>query len=128
MKFFEYRIPLIVLPYLLPFSFLYSFLVQIRKNEELLPIVIDRNVHAGYTEYRHLSPPAQVYPGDRLITECTYNSSQRTTITLGGFTTQQETCKAFVVYYPKQAKLTTCHSLPSLPTVLHSLGIMELAE
>lgn len=93
----------------------------------MLPIVIDRNVHAGYSEYRRLSPPVRVFPGDRLIAECTYNSSQRTAITLGGLTTREEACKAFAVYYPKQKKLTTCHSLPSLPTVLHSLGIGELA-
>lgn len=100
---------------------------QIRRREELLPIVIDRNVHAGYAEYRRLSPAVRVYPGDRLIAECTYNSSQRTAITLGGPTTREETCKAFAVYYPKQKKLTACLSLPSLPTVLHSLGIDELA-
>lgn len=109
------------------FSFRLFFSLQIRKREELLPIVIDRNVHAGYSEYRRLSPPVRVYPGDRLIAECTYNSSQRTAITLGGLTTREESCKAFAVYYPKQHKLTTCHSLPSLPTVLHSLGISELA-
>lgn len=112
------------------FFFFFCFLwhsFQIRRREELLPIVIDRNVHAGYAEYRRLSPAVRVYPGDRLIAECTYNSSQRTAITLGGSTTREETCKAFAVYYPKQKKLTACHSLPSLPTVLHSLGIGELA-
>lgn len=93
----------------------------------MLPIATDRNLHAGYSEYRQLSPPARVYPGDRLITECTYNSSQRTAITLGGVTNREESCNVFAVYYPKQEKLTTCHSLPSLPTVLHSLGIGELA-
>lgn len=34
-------------------------------------------------------------------------------------------CLAFALYYPR-VDLTLCYSLPSLPTVLHSLGIQEL--
>lgn len=93
----------------------------------MLPISIDRNVHAGYSEYRFLSPAVRVLPGDRLIVECIYNSTKRTAITLGGMTVREESCRAFAVYYPKQQKLTTCHSSPSFPTVMHSLGISELA-
>lgn len=93
----------------------------------MLPIAVDRNIHAGYAEYHRMTPPVRVMPGDRLIAECTYNSSQRTAITLGGLTTREESCNVYAVYYPRQKKLTTCHSLPSLPTVLHSLGIGELA-
>ncbi|XP_037025440.1 MOXD1 homolog 2-like isoform X3 [Bradysia coprophila] len=100
---------------------------QIRKHEELLPIAFDGNLHAGYAEYRKISPPAKIYPGDRIVMECQYDSSDRESITLGGLTPREEGCNAFVVYYPRQKKLTTCHSLPSLPTVLHSLGIEEIA-
>lgn len=100
---------------------------QIRQNEELLPIAVDRNIHAAYAEYRQISPPARVLPGDNVIVECTYDSSERETITLGGTTGRGESCNVLAVYYPRQKKLTTCHSLPSLPTVLHSLGINEIA-
>lgn len=100
---------------------------QVRKHEELLPISFDGNVHAGYAEFRKISPPSRVLPGDSMIVECTYNSSARETITLGGITTREESCNVFAVYYPRQKKLSGCHSLPSLPTVLHSLGIEELA-
>lgn len=44
----------------------------------------------------------------------------------GGPTGREETCIAYTMYYPRQKDLTTCHSSPSLPTVLHSLGIDEL--
>lgn len=63
--------------------------------------------------------------GDHLIAECVYNSEGRSTITLGGLTTREEMCLVFGLYYPR-IDLSLCHSLPSLPTVLHSLGIQEL--
>jgi hypothetical protein len=63
--------------------------------------------------------------GDHLIAECVYNSEGRTTITLGGLKTREEMCLVFGLYYPR-IDLSLCHSLPSLPTVLHSLGIHEL--
>lgn len=43
-------------------------------------------------------------------------------------TTREEICLILTLYYPRQRELTSCHSLPSLPTVLHSLGIEELAS
>lgn len=99
---------------------------QIRYREELLPIAHDKNTDYNYQEYRRLSSAVRVLPGDRLIAECIYDSSGRAAITLGGLTTREETCLVLTLYYPRQKELTTCHSLPSLPTVLHSLGINEL--
>ncbi|XP_049544997.1 MOXD1 homolog 2-like [Anopheles darlingi] len=100
---------------------------QIRGREELLPIAHDRNTDWNYQEYRRLTAaPVRVLPGDRLIAECIYDSSARAAITLGGLTTREETCLILTLYYPRQKELTTCHSLPSLPTVINSLGINEL--
>lgn len=98
---------------------------QIRGGEELQPITADNNYDFNYQEYRRLKKPVKVYPGDHLIAECTYNSEARSTITLGGLTAREEMCLAFALYYPR-VDLTLCYSLPSLPTVLHSLGIQEL--
>ncbi|XP_059622696.1 MOXD1 homolog 2 [Phlebotomus argentipes] len=100
---------------------------QIRGHEELPPVASDSNTDANYQEYRRLTTPVKAYPGDRLVAECTYDSSSRKAITLGGKTTREETCLVLALYYPRQKELTVCHSLPSLPTVLHSLGIEELA-
>lgn len=99
---------------------------QIRGKEELPPIAQDNNIDPNYLEYRRLPNNIRVAPGDRLIAECTYDSSSRKSITLGGMTTKEETCLVLTLYYPRQKQLTACHSLPSLPTVLHSLGIQEL--
>lgn len=65
--------------------------------------------------------------GDHLIAECTYSSESRGVITLGGLTTREETCLVSALYYPR-IDLSLCYSLPSLPTVLHSLGIQKLIE
>jgi len=63
--------------------------------------------------------------GDHLISQCTYNSESRSTITLGGLSTREETCLAYLLYWPR-VDLSLCYSLPSLGTILHSLGIEEL--
>lgn len=102
-------------------------LKHIRGGVEQAPIATDDNLDADYQEYRNLGVPVKIYPGDHLITECTYNSSGRSAITLGGLTSREETCLVMGLYYPKQRSLAACHSLPSLPTVLHSLGIQELS-
>ncbi|XP_065076570.1 MOXD1 homolog 2-like [Ochlerotatus camptorhynchus] len=99
---------------------------QIRGNEELQPIVYDTNVDPSYQDYRRLPAPVKALPGDSLIAECIYDSSSRKSITLGGMTTREEICLVLTLYYPRQKALTSCHSLPSLPTVMHSLGIQEL--
>ena len=99
---------------------------QVRQAEELIPIAHDMNIDSNYQEYRRLGQPAKVLPGDRLIAECTYDSSNKDAITLGGSTVRDEQCLVLSLYYPRQKELTTCHSIPSLPTVLHSLGINEL--
>ncbi|XP_055620959.1 MOXD1 homolog 2-like [Toxorhynchites rutilus septentrionalis] len=101
---------------------------QIRGNEELQPIVHDTNIDPSYQDYRRLAAPVKALPGDSLIAECIYDSSSRKSITLGGMTTREEICLVLTLYYPRQKELTSCHSLPSLPTVLHSLGIQELAS
>ncbi|XP_058985307.1 MOXD1 homolog 2-like [Musca domestica] len=100
---------------------------QIRQNEELPPIAHDSNIDVAYQDFRRLSTPVHAMPGDRLVAECIYDSSSRKAITLGGLTMKEESCIVLTLYYPRQNKLTTCHSLPSLPTVLHSLGIEQLA-
>nr|XP_022919190.1 MOXD1 homolog 2 [Onthophagus taurus]XP_022919191.1 MOXD1 homolog 2 [Onthophagus taurus] len=101
-------------------------LKHVRGGTEQAPIASDDNLDSDYQEYRRLGAPVRILPGDHLIAECTYNSSGRPAITLGGYTNRQETCLVMGLYYPRQRNLTSCHSLPSLPTVLHSLGIQEL--
>ncbi|XP_029038861.1 MOXD1 homolog 2 isoform X1 [Osmia bicornis bicornis] len=100
---------------------------QIRSGEELPPIASDTNYNPSYQEYRKLQKPVRVYPGDHLVAECTYSSESREAITLGGLTTREETCLVSTLYYPR-IELSVCYSLPSLPTVLQSLGVQKLIQ
>ena len=56
---------------------------HIRGIEELQPIAQDMYTDSNYQEYRQLGNHVKAYPGDRLIAECTYDSSSRRAITLG---------------------------------------------
>jgi Copper type II ascorbate-dependent monooxygenase, C-terminal domain len=44
----------------------------------------------------------------------------------GGHTAKDETCGVFLYYYPRQDRLSSCTSQPSLSTVLRALGIEKL--
>ncbi|XP_039965559.1 MOXD1 homolog 2-like [Bactrocera tryoni] len=99
---------------------------QIRETRELAPIIADSNIDPNYQAFRRLPQATRSLPGDRLIAECVYDTSSRQAITLGGPSMKEESCMIFALYYPKQKKLTSCHSSPSLSTVLHSLGIEYL--
>lgn len=56
---------------------------HIRNEEEFPPIAYDKNIDPNYQEYRRLPSSIRTMPGDRLISECTYDSSNRDQITLG---------------------------------------------
>ncbi|CAL4069816.1 unnamed protein product, partial [Meganyctiphanes norvegica] len=99
----------------------------LRDGQELEPITEDNNYNAMHQEYRAIHQQRYVMPGDHIIAECTYNSHNRSTITLGGYKTRDEKCLTYLFYWPKQ-DLIFCHSKPSLSTVLHSLGIQELSR
>ncbi|GCB76722.1 hypothetical protein scyTo_0019186, partial [Scyliorhinus torazame] len=60
--------------------------------------------------------------GDVLITECTYNTENRSTITWGGLGTTDEMCLAFMWYYPRN-EFTGCNSLQVLQTVAAALNV-----
>ncbi|XP_030375434.1 MOXD1 homolog 2-like [Scaptodrosophila lebanonensis] len=101
---------------------------HIRDTEELAPIAHDKHIDSEFHEIRPLDQHVRALPGDRLVAECIYDSSGRAAITLGGATSMKmESCTVYTMYYPRQYKLSSCLSLPSLPTVLHSLGIEKLA-
>jgi len=58
-----------------------------------------------------LEKEIEIRNGDTLITTCTYDSTNRTTITRGGFPTTSEMCFNYVGYYPKQLGFRSCIGL-----------------
>ena len=86
--------------------------------------------------------PITVRAGDELKTICTYDSTKRRKTTLGGDSTSDEMCIAFIKFYPKQAvpmplcmnykELSICKSAPqykdSFPDRLEGCDVMEFAH
>ncbi|XP_006900619.1 PREDICTED: dopamine beta-hydroxylase [Elephantulus edwardii] len=73
--------------------------------------VVNRDTHYSphFQEIRMLKKVVSVYPGDVLITSCTYNTEERTRATVGGFGILEEMCVNYVHYYP-QTQLELCKS------------------
>lgn len=65
----------------------------------------DRFQHA-----RRVYEPVLLNPGDQIQTSCTYDTSKRRNVTFG-FSTDQEMCMDFVMYYPMQIDRVTKHEI-----------------
>uniref|UniRef100_A0A4W2F7M9 Dopamine beta-hydroxylase n=1 Tax=Bos indicus x Bos taurus TaxID=30522 RepID=A0A4W2F7M9_BOBOX len=81
--------------------------------------IVNRDNHYSphFQEIRMLKKVVSVYPGDVLITSCTYNTEDRRLATVGGFGILEEMCVNYVHYYP-QTQLELCKSAVD-PGFLH---------
>lgn len=61
-------------------------------------------------EVRPLPEPQKIYPSDKFITHCVYNSMDRTSTTFGGDASDEEMCMGFYMYYPRIPDLHDCSS------------------
>jgi len=52
----------------------------------------------------------KIYPGDALITECTFDTSDRTNFTFWGFSSRLEMCNSNLYYYPLRRNMNDCNS------------------
>jgi hypothetical protein len=100
----------------------------VRNGIEQHPIAQDYNLNSEYLEFRALKNSVQILPNDDLIVECSYNSYEKTKLTLGGFEAQQEVCQAILIYFPRQQQqqLTSCESKPKTKNFLKSLNVEKL--
>ena len=48
--------------------------------------------------------------GDELITMCSYNTKERSNVTVGGFTFSDEMCVNYIHYFPRTEQLEICKS------------------
>lgn len=98
----------------------------VRDGKELPPIAQDHNLDSEYLEYRMINKGVRVMPGDDILVECSYDSYDKSKLTLGGYEAQQEICQATLVYYPRQELLTSCQSKHKTGNFLRSLNIEKL--
>ncbi|XP_018561824.1 MOXD1 homolog 1 [Anoplophora glabripennis] len=97
---------------------------HIRAGKELAPLAQDDRYDFNYQQSRSLSQDTPILPGDGLITECTYSTVNRSRPTLGGYSTREEMCLAFVLHYPR-TQLAGCYSIPPVKYFFETLGIRE---
>ncbi|XP_060522348.1 MOXD1 homolog 1 [Cylas formicarius] len=97
---------------------------HLRAGKELPPLAQDEHYDFNYQQSRALSQDTNILPGDGLITECSYSTQTRNKPTLGGYSTREEMCLAFVLHYPR-TELAGCYSIPPVRYFFENLGVKE---
>uniref|UniRef100_F6Q3G1 Dopamine beta-hydroxylase n=1 Tax=Ciona intestinalis TaxID=7719 RepID=F6Q3G1_CIOIN len=72
-------------------------------------IDIIKGLEVFTNEYRKLRLFIHIFQGDSLITTCTFNTENRSNITLGGLGLHEEMCVDYIYYYPA-TNLEVCKS------------------
>ncbi|MEJ1271784.1 dopamine beta hydroxylase [Cricetulus griseus] len=83
--------------------------VLARDGQERMVVNRDNHYSPHFQEIRMLKKVVSVFPGDVLITSCTYNTEGKKLATVGGFGILEEMCVNYVHYYP-QTELELCKS------------------
>uniref|UniRef100_A0A8C6V7K9 Monooxygenase DBH like 1 n=1 Tax=Naja naja TaxID=35670 RepID=A0A8C6V7K9_NAJNA len=96
-----------------------------RKGSELQLLAYDDEFDFNFQEFQYLKEERTILPGDNLVTECHYSTLNRTDMTWGGFSTRNEMCLSYLVYYPK-INLTRCESIPDLMEQLQFIGVKQI--
>ncbi|KAL4218745.1 DBH-like monooxygenase protein 1 [Mactra antiquata] len=77
-----------------------------RKGKWIRDLTNEINYNYDAPRFNHFDPPVEVYPGDDIVTECSYGSDKDLTVTFGAGT-HNEMCYGFITYYPVQNFLPT---------------------
>ncbi|XP_046406424.1 MOXD1 homolog 1-like [Ischnura elegans] len=100
---------------------------HLRGGKELHPIVEDNSYDFNYQQTRSLAQEVEVLPGDELVTECVYETINRSEPTFGGYSTKEEMCLAFITYYPRTS-LAACYSMAPVQFFFETVGVKEFYE
>ncbi|ODN00137.1 hypothetical protein Ocin01_06550 [Orchesella cincta] len=93
------------------------------RNGVELPIIAEDNYYDfNYQQSRTLKNELVVLPGDELLTECEYKTTNKERYVVGGLATHQEMCQIFFFYYPR-LPLTQCTSQYEFHSFFKGLGI-----
>lgn len=74
---------------------------------------------------RRMYKQVELVPGEQLQTSCTYDTAKRPNVTFG-FSTDQEMCMDFVMYYPMQVDPITKHEI-NLCSFARFMGVNRTA-
>ncbi|KAL6039096.1 hypothetical protein STEG23_023360, partial [Scotinomys teguina] len=96
-----------------------------RNGEEIQSLAYDDDFDFNFQEFQYLKEEQTILPGDNLITECRYNTKDRSGMTWGGLSTRNEMCLSYLLYYPR-INLTRCASIPDIMEQLQFIGVKEI--
>uniref|UniRef100_A0A3B4FNQ8 Monooxygenase DBH like 1 n=1 Tax=Pundamilia nyererei TaxID=303518 RepID=A0A3B4FNQ8_9CICH len=82
------------------------------RNERQIDFLgIDENYNFDLQQAVSLGSIKTIKQGDEIVVECTYNTTNRASVTKMGLATTNEMCLAFLFYYPV-INITSCVSIP----------------
>jgi len=89
---------------------------HIRNGKELRPLDMNIAYDFNYQQSTPFNDHIEILPGDELIVECVYDSTERDGMTYNGESTMEEMCLSYLMVYPKP-NLGSCVS--GYPAVLN---------
>ncbi|XP_056620191.1 DBH-like monooxygenase protein 2 homolog isoform X2 [Triplophysa dalaica] len=95
-----------------------------RDGKQIDLLAQDEHYNFEYQEATNLGKIKTVKLGDTLLVQCTYNTENRTGLTLGGLSTSDEMCLAFLYYYPAM-NLSGCLSIPDSNDLKAEMGAID---
>ncbi|XP_072542242.1 DBH-like monooxygenase protein 2 homolog [Salminus brasiliensis] len=98
-----------------------------RDGEQIDFLAMDEHYNFEFQQAVNLGRTKTVQLGDKLLVECTYDTENRTTPTLGGLSTANEMCLAFLFYYPA-VSLSSCVSFPDPQALSREMGAANEVE
>ncbi|XP_033732845.1 DBH-like monooxygenase protein 1 [Pecten maximus] len=87
-----------------------------RNGSEIEPFADDNYYDFNFQEFHYLKHERKLKKGDSIEVDCDFDSSSRTSLTLGGLSTYEEMCLSFLLYYPRM-DVEACWSVPLYQTV-----------
>nr|XP_018667095.1 DBH-like monooxygenase protein 1 isoform X3 [Ciona intestinalis] len=85
----------------------------------------DDNYDFNYQEMRVFTTEKHISSGDSMQMVCDYDSSDRSNFTVGGLSTRNEMCIAYILYYPKTA-LKRCETQPIAGNILNYFNLTNV--
>ncbi|KAK0148100.1 DBH-like monooxygenase protein 2 [Merluccius polli] len=79
-------------------------------------LAVNENYDFEFQEFKNLGNIKTIKPNDDILVECTYNTANREGYTKMGFSTTDEMCLAFLMYYP-EITINACWSNPNTSNI-----------
>jgi len=81
-----------------------------RNGVELEPLLAENNYDFFYQQFRKIEPMRRIFPGDKMVLECIYDTTNSTIPIYGGYSTREEMCASTFLYWPRVASGYVCTS------------------